>query len=96
MAPVWLGVSGEDAPDAGGARLKEITPDSPAAKAGLKAGDVVKAFDKKEVKTYEAFTDYETWLGRDVAREQDGASRRRERPGKANDRTRKSYRSYIE
>src|SRR5262249_23828380 len=47
----YLGVQGEDAPG-GGARLTEVGDDTPAGKAGLKGGDIVKAADKKEVKTY--------------------------------------------
>jgi photosystem II stability/assembly factor-like uncharacterized protein len=50
--PTYLGVQGADAPG-GGARIKEVTPNSPAAKAGLKSGDVVSMLDKKEVKTYD-------------------------------------------
>ncbi len=46
---VFLGVQGEDAE---GAKLTQITENSPASKAGLKANDVVKAVDKKEIKTY--------------------------------------------
>jgi photosystem II stability/assembly factor-like uncharacterized protein len=48
---MFLGVQGENAP--GGAKLTAITENSPAMKAGLKAGDVVKAFDKVEIKTYD-------------------------------------------
>jgi photosystem II stability/assembly factor-like uncharacterized protein len=48
---VFLGVQGEDAPG-GGAKLTHVSDDAPAAKAGLKSGDVVKAVDKKEIKTY--------------------------------------------
>jgi photosystem II stability/assembly factor-like uncharacterized protein len=48
---VYLGIQGEDAPG-GGAKLNQVSDDTPAAKAGLKAGDVVKAVDKKEIKTY--------------------------------------------
>jgi photosystem II stability/assembly factor-like uncharacterized protein len=47
----YLGVQGEDAPG-GGARLTDVGEDTPAGKAGLKTGDVVKAVDKKEIKTY--------------------------------------------
>jgi photosystem II stability/assembly factor-like uncharacterized protein len=53
-APTYLGVSGDDAPG-GGAKLDAITDGAPAAKAGLKPGDVVKAADKKEVQDYMAF-----------------------------------------
>ena len=48
---VYLGVQGEDG--GGGARLTQITENSPAAKAELKAGDVVKSIDKKPIKAYE-------------------------------------------
>jgi photosystem II stability/assembly factor-like uncharacterized protein len=51
-SPVYLGVAGENV--AGGAKLTQITPDSPAAKAGLKVGDIVKAVDKKAIANYEA------------------------------------------
>jgi photosystem II stability/assembly factor-like uncharacterized protein len=47
----YLGVQGSDVPG-GGAKVTDVTADSPAAKAGLKGGDVIKAVDKKEVKTY--------------------------------------------
>jgi photosystem II stability/assembly factor-like uncharacterized protein len=52
---VYLGVAGEDA-DAG-ARLKEITRDSPAQKAGLKAGDIILAVDNRPVLSYKQLTD---------------------------------------
>src|SRR5437763_811450 len=48
---VYLGIQGEDAPG-GGAKLNQVSDDTPAAKAGLKSGDVVKTVDKKEIKTY--------------------------------------------
>ena len=54
---VYLGIQGEDAPDAGGAKLTQVSGDTPAAKAGLKSGDVVKAVDKKEIKTYKQLVD---------------------------------------
>jgi len=53
-AQVYLGVTGENA--TGGAKLTQITPDSPAAAAGLKVGDIVKAVDKKAIANYEALT----------------------------------------
>jgi photosystem II stability/assembly factor-like uncharacterized protein len=48
---VFLGVEGENGD---GAKLTRITENSPAAKAGLKAGDVVKMFDKAEIKNYDS------------------------------------------
>jgi len=50
-SPVYLGVSGEDT--AGGAKLTQITPEGPAAKAGLKVGDIIKTVDKKTIGKYE-------------------------------------------
>lgn len=47
----YLGIQGENGD--GGAKLTQITADSPASKAGLKAGDVIKAVDKKEIAGYE-------------------------------------------
>ena len=49
---VHMGVAGENAQ--GGAKLTQITPEVPAATAGLKAGDIVKAVDKKAIANYEA------------------------------------------
>ncbi|HTU20471.1 MAG TPA: PDZ domain-containing protein [Gemmataceae bacterium] len=48
---VYLGVAGENG--MGGAKLTQISADSPAAKAGLKVGDIVKAVDKKPIGKYE-------------------------------------------
>jgi photosystem II stability/assembly factor-like uncharacterized protein len=48
---VFLGIQGENAPG-GGAKLDVVTPGDPAAKAGLKVGDIVKKVDKKEIKIY--------------------------------------------
>jgi serine protease Do len=55
----WLGVEIQDLnadaaeslglPDAKGALVATVAPDSPAAKAGLKTGDVIRAFDGKPV-----------------------------------------------
>jgi photosystem II stability/assembly factor-like uncharacterized protein len=50
-SPVFMGVAGENAE--GGAKLTQITPDGPAAKAGLKVGDIIKAIDKKSLGKYE-------------------------------------------
>jgi photosystem II stability/assembly factor-like uncharacterized protein len=52
---VFLGVQGENGE--GGAKLTRITENSPAAKAGLKAGDVVKQADKEEIKSYDALVE---------------------------------------
>ncbi len=51
----YLGVRGEDAPG-GGAKIIAVTPDSPAAGALLKAGDVVERVAKKDIKTYADLT----------------------------------------
>jgi photosystem II stability/assembly factor-like uncharacterized protein len=51
---VYLGVAGENAP--GGAKLTEISPNSPAAATGLKVGDVVKAVDKKPIANFDELT----------------------------------------
>ncbi len=48
---VYLGIAGENV--AGGAKLTQITADSPAAAAGLKVGDTIKAVDKKSIAKYE-------------------------------------------
>jgi photosystem II stability/assembly factor-like uncharacterized protein len=48
----YVGLQGEDAGNDKGARLREIVPDGPADKAGLKAGDVIAALGDKPVKTY--------------------------------------------
>ena len=47
----FLGVQGENV-DGGGAKIIKVTADSPAAKGGLKAGDVIKAVDKDNVANY--------------------------------------------
>jgi photosystem II stability/assembly factor-like uncharacterized protein len=52
---VFLGVQGEDGD--GGAKLTRIIDDSPAAKSGLKTGDVVKQFDKAEIKNYDGLVE---------------------------------------
>ncbi|MGH7224076.1 MAG: PDZ domain-containing protein, partial [Gemmataceae bacterium] len=48
---IYLGVAGENV--TGGAKLTQITPDSPATKAGLKVGDIIKALNKKPISKYE-------------------------------------------
>jgi serine protease Do len=49
-----LGVQISDLPD-GGVRIEQVEPDSAAAKAGLKAGDVVTAFDGERVRSARQF-----------------------------------------
>jgi serine protease Do len=49
----YVGVTGVD--DADGGRLTEVDADGPAAKAGLKPGDVVVKVDGREVKLYASF-----------------------------------------
>src|SRR5205085_5805972 len=51
----YMGVQGEDA--TGGAKLTSITENSPAARAGLKADDLVTAIDGKAVAGFEKFAD---------------------------------------
>jgi photosystem II stability/assembly factor-like uncharacterized protein len=52
---VFLGVQGETGD--GGAKLTRIVENGPAAKGGLKVGDVVKQADKDEIKTYDALVE---------------------------------------
>lgn len=52
---VYVGVSGETEEDQ--ARLTNVVDGAPASKAGLKAGDILKEFDGKPVKTYEDFVE---------------------------------------
>ncbi|MBY0523815.1 MAG: PDZ domain-containing protein [Gemmataceae bacterium] len=54
----YLGIQGEDS-DAG-ARLTQITPDGPAAKSGLMAGDIVLAIDAKVVLSYKQMVEHIT------------------------------------
>jgi serine protease Do len=49
--PVWLGVKADI--DAKNCKLGEITKESPAEKAGLKAGDVITRFAGKEIGSYQ-------------------------------------------
>jgi serine protease Do len=62
-----LGVRISDLPD-GGVRVEEVEPDSAAAKAGLKAGDVVTSFDGERVRSARQFARlvHETAPGRTV------------------------------
>jgi photosystem II stability/assembly factor-like uncharacterized protein len=50
----FLGVATADAP--GGARVEQVTPASPAAKAGLQVGDVLTAIDGREVRGTQGLT----------------------------------------
>src|SRR5262249_11006478 len=54
--PVYLGIQGEDA-TGGGAKLAAITDDSPAAKAGLKSGDIIQSVNGKDLKNYAALVE---------------------------------------
>ncbi|CAN5643322.1 hypothetical protein BH23PLA1_BH23PLA1_21280 [soil metagenome] len=49
--PAYMGIQGEDI--AGRAGLNVITPEGPAAAAGLKAGDLVTEIEGEEIKSYE-------------------------------------------
>jgi photosystem II stability/assembly factor-like uncharacterized protein len=51
----YLGIVGEDAET--GARLVQVTPESPASKGGLKTGDIVVGIDSKIIATYKQLTD---------------------------------------
>jgi photosystem II stability/assembly factor-like uncharacterized protein len=51
--PGYLGITGENAPGEGGARITEVTADSPASKSGLKAGDVITVMANKPIRTWE-------------------------------------------
>lgn len=52
---VYMGIQGEDAGP--GAKLTVVSQDTPAAKAGLKAGDVIVKFDGQDVAGYNALLD---------------------------------------
>ena len=52
--PPYLGASGEG-PEGVGAKLGEVSPGSPADKAGLKTGNLVKAVGETEIKGYTEF-----------------------------------------
>ena len=53
---VLLGVSGEG--DKDGAKVTAVTEDGPAAKAGLKAGDLITAADGKKITSYDDLLDF--------------------------------------
>ena len=50
-APVYLGVAVRDSSAPAGAELARVVASSPAARAGLRAGDVITAMDSKPIKT---------------------------------------------
>src|SRR5262249_46913839 len=52
---VFLGVATKDV--SAGVQLTQVAPEGPAAKAGLKAGDVILAVDKKKVATLRQLTE---------------------------------------
>jgi len=52
----YLGVQIGDAPNGGGAQIGSVKSDSPASKAGLKAGDVVTAIDGRTVESADDLT----------------------------------------
>lgn len=56
VAHAYLGVSLQAPANGGGAEVGAVTEGSPAAKAGLEAGDVITAFDGDAVETAEALT----------------------------------------
>lgn len=51
----YMGIQGEDV--TGGVKLNSVTENAPAAKAGLKADDVITAMEGKPVVSYEKFTE---------------------------------------
>ena len=55
-AQLGVRVGDVDAKDPAGARIDEVTPDSPAEKAGLKEGDVVVEYDGERVRSARQFT----------------------------------------
>jgi serine protease Do len=55
-AQLGVRVSDVDAKEPAGARIEEVTPDSPAEKAGLKEGDLVVEYDGERVRSARQFT----------------------------------------
>ena len=49
----YLGITGESIPNGGGALVQDVQPDTPAAAAGLRNGDVIVAFDGQEIGSME-------------------------------------------
>jgi len=57
QSPTFLGLVSGDA-EGGGVKVNEVTADSPAAKGGLKNGDVIVKYDETKATTNDAFIDY--------------------------------------
>ena len=53
----WLGVNTREAEGEGGLAVQEVAPDSPAARAGLRSGDLLLAMDKQPLGSRQAFSD---------------------------------------
>jgi S1-C subfamily serine protease len=56
-APGYLGAQVEEVDDVGGLKVKRVTKNSPAEKAGLKAGDVIVKIDTRRVLTTKGFNE---------------------------------------
>lgn len=50
----YLGISVEDTPERSGVKVTDVTPRSPAARGGLKPGDLIVRFDRRDVTTLES------------------------------------------
>jgi serine protease Do len=88
----YLGVALQDAPNAGGASVGEVTNGGPASRAGLRNGDRIVEFDGKPVKSAKQLTDIiaDTQVGKAInlkivreGREQAASITPSERPGRA-------------
>lgn len=53
----WLGVNTREAEGAAGLAVQDVAPDSPAARAGLRSGDVLVSMDKQPLESRQAFSD---------------------------------------